>query len=282
MVCYRRATSADIEAEHAIFCRAEGRIVRARGYDWADPPLDRFSPGLRHLLANDPARCWVAEADDRVVGFTGAFVRDDTWFFSMLFIDPDFQGRHVGRDLFRLAAEGAPPRRLTITDSIQPVSNALYGRHGLLPIAPLIPLAGTAHIERPSGLDAADPSRADLAIVDRAAYGFDRALDHAWWVSQKTRRGWYRDGQMVAWSYRTPSGYIGPLAGIDAASAAAALAAELHSEGAVSVEIPASARTLLSMALDSGLHIEPPIGLLLASEGVAPPSFLTISSYGFF
>ena len=135
-VQYRRATPADLEAEHLVFCRAEGAVQRAHDYPWEDPPVERFALGLRQLLAHDAERCFVAELDGKVVGYTGALLRGDTWFFSMLFIDPEAQGRGIGRRLFELAAEGAPARRLTITDSIQPISNALYGRHGLLPVNP--------------------------------------------------------------------------------------------------------------------------------------------------
>jgi GNAT superfamily N-acetyltransferase len=107
-VNYRRATLADLGAEHAVFCRAIGAVMRAHDYAWEDPPFDGFEPGLRHLLAYDAERYWVAEVAGEVVGYTAAIVRDDTWFLSMLFIDPSAQGRGIGRSLFELAAEGAP------------------------------------------------------------------------------------------------------------------------------------------------------------------------------
>ncbi|HTG40329.1 MAG TPA: GNAT family N-acetyltransferase [Methylomirabilota bacterium] len=281
-VNYRRATLADLGAEHAVFCRATGPLMRAHNYAWEDPPFDRFEPGLRHLLVYDAERCWVAEVAGEVVGYTAATIRDDTWFFSMLFIDPQAQGRRIGRALFELASEGAPPRRLTITDSIQPISNALYGRHGLLPLTPLLPMRGESRVDKPSGLELGDPSPGDLAAVDRAAYEFERGVDHAYWASQGQRRGWYRHGELVAYSYRWPDGRIGPLAGVDPETAAAALRAELMVNGPVTLEIPGSARALLRTALEAGLRIEPPMGLLLGSDGVNAPTALAISTYGFF
>jgi GNAT superfamily N-acetyltransferase len=281
-VTYRPATLADLAAEHAVFCRAMGGVMRAHHYEWEDPPFDRFELGLRHLLAHDAERCWVAEVAGEVVGYTAAIIRDDTWFFSMLFIAPGAQGRGIGRALFELAAEGAPPRRLTITDSIQPISNALYGRHGLLPLTPLLPMRGESRVDEPSGLELGDPSPGDLAAVDRAAYEFERGVDHAYWASQGQRRGWYRHGELVAYSYRWPDGRIGPLAGVDPETAAAALRAELMVNGPVTLEIPGSARALLTTALEAGLRIEPPMGLLLGTEGVTAPVALGISTYGFY
>jgi GNAT superfamily N-acetyltransferase len=281
-IAYRLATFDDLPAEHAVFCRAEGGVLQARQYEWADPPFERFSLGLRHLLAHDPARCWVAELDGRLVAYTGALVRNDTWFFSMLFIDPEAQGRGIGRRLFDLAVDGAPERRLTITDSIQPVSNALYGRKGLLPIAPLIRLSGPAPEGGQAPLELGEATSEQLGPIDWIAYGFDRRVDHDYWASRWERRAWFRGGELVAWAYRWPDGNIGPLAAIDPATAADAFRSELAAGGPISVEMPATARPLLAAALDAGLRIKPPMALLLAADGVSPPSSLAISTYGFF
>jgi len=279
-VAYRPAVEGDFETEHRIFCRAEGEVHRARGYSWTDPPLEKFSSLLGHLLAHDGDRCWVAEVDGAVAGYTAAFVRDDTWFFSMLFVDPEAQGRGIGRALYALAVRDAPPKRLTITDSIQPISNAVYGREGLLPIAPLLPMSGVGGRPAPTELEAGPTSAPELAEIDHAAYGFDRSIDHRFWETRSTRRGWYRSGQLVGYTYRFASGYIGPLAALDATTAGSILTAELAREGPISIEIPATARPLLATALAAGLRIDPPIGLLLASDGVPAPTGFTIRSYG--
>ncbi len=83
-------------------------------------------------------------------------------------------------------------------------------------------------------------------------------------------------------SYRWPDGRIGPLAGVDPENASAALTAELMMNGSASVEIPGSAGALLRTALEAGLRIEPPLGLLLGTEGVKAPAALAISTYGFY
>ena len=281
-VHYRLATADDAAAEHAIFRAAIGELMRARNYPFTGPPLAGFTMSRAHVLATDPGRCWVAELDGRVVGYTRAIVRDGTWFFASLFIDPSAQGRGIGRRLFELAADGAPARRLTITDSIQPISNALYGSMGLLPIAPLIRLVGRAAAVAPSDLEPAEATLDDLAAIDRAAYGFERRQDHPYWATRGSRRAWARDGLIVAWSYRGPEGQIGPLAALDPSAAAGALRAELALEPTVVVEMPATARPLVSAGLAAGLRIDPPMGLLLASDGIAAPTSLAISSYGLY
>ena len=58
------------------------------------------------------------------------------------------------------------------------MSNALYGRRGLIPVTPLLAFSGVpaGARERLQPLDEADGA---LAAIDAAAYGFDRAVDHA-------------------------------------------------------------------------------------------------------
>ena len=278
----RKAAAADAAVEHAIFCASVGQLHRGRNFEWSDPPFETFERNRSHVLATDPERCWVAELDGVVVGYSRAFVRDGTWFFASLFVDPAVQGRGIGARLFDLAVEGAPSRRLTITDSIQPISNALYGLKGLLPVAPLIRLDGTAARPGSSGLKAVESSMEELGTVDRAAYGFDRSIDHPHWSSLGTRHAWARDGEVVAWSYRWPDGNIGPLAATDDETAGDALRAELALDPTASIELPSTARALLSTALAAGLRIKPPMGLLLASDGVPAPTALAISTYGLY
>ena len=55
------------------------------------------------------------------------------------------QGRGVGRALLQHAQTGSPAatgRSATIADGLQPISNTLYARHGLLPWLPILGFVG--------------------------------------------------------------------------------------------------------------------------------------------
>ena len=278
---YRNATDADILAAHAVFVAAEGELLQRHGFGWPEPPpVERVAPGLRHLLRSDGDRCFVAEIEGRVVGYSAAWVRGDTSFLAALFIEPAHQGLGIGRRLMELALDGAPSRCMTISDAIQPVSNALYARHGLLPTTPILEFTGPATAVAPSDLTPSDPAAADLAELDLAAYGFDRAVDHAFWATQAAGTVWRRDGRPVAYAYRWPNGRIGPIAGLDEASAAAALEAELARRPDGWVEIPGTSRSLVRAAVGAGMRLVAPPGLLLTSDDVVPPRSLAIASYG--
>lgn len=281
LVTYRRATDGDVPGEHAVFVRAEGQLLDRHGFSWpTPPPLESFAPTLLHLIRHDGERCFVAEAAGRVVGYAAGIIRGDWWFLAALFIDPDFQGRGVGRTLLERAMAGAPARRMTIADAIQPVSNALYARHGLLPLTPVLIFSGTATTTRASGLEAGPPDPATLATLDQAAYGFDRTVDHEFWASRASATVWRRRGAPVAYSYRWPNGRIGPLAGLDEAAAAGALRGELASSPEATITIPGTSRSLVRVAIESGLRLCAPPGLLLVSDGFEAPSTLAIASYG--
>jgi GNAT superfamily N-acetyltransferase len=136
----------------------------------------------RHLLRHDGERSFVAEDADRIVGFAAAFVRGDCWYFSALFVHPEYQGQGVGGRLLDLAWGGPHRRRITITEAIQPVSNMLYARRGLLPVTPVLDLAGEPRIGSVDGLEPVTADPDTLRALDVAAYGFDRSLDHELWA----------------------------------------------------------------------------------------------------
>ena len=248
--------------------------MERHGFEGGEPPVEGYTRWLAHLLAHDGERSFVAEADGEVVGFGAAIVRGDTWFLSSLFIRVRFQGRGVGRRLLELVWGEGHARRITISSSIQPISNGLYARRGLVPATPMLGLGGKPRADVPSGLEPVAPEPAAMALLDRAAYGFDRAVDHAYWSQGAAGTLWLRGGEPAAYSYRSQSGGIGPVAGVDPASAAAALQAELaQCDGEAWVDVPGSSRELVETALAAGLRFVAPPGLLLLSAGVDAAAF---------
>jgi GNAT superfamily N-acetyltransferase len=155
----RPATAGDFEAMHAALVAAEGALRERHAFPWTPPPLDTFARVHAHLLRWDPDRQHVAEADGRVAGFAAAFVRDDTWFLSDLFVEPELQGRGIGSRLLDLAWGEGPERRMTLADAIQPVSNAMYARRGLVPTTPVVELGGRPSTVEPPGSRRSIPRR---------------------------------------------------------------------------------------------------------------------------
>jgi GNAT superfamily N-acetyltransferase len=276
----RRTRAADLPRTFDIFNAAIGDLFRRHGFDPPAPPLEVFAAQQRHLLEHDAERCWVAERDGESLGFASAWARGDSWFLASLFVHPRAQARGLGRALLdRVWGEGYAHRR-TITDAIQPVSNAVYARRGLIPVAPVLAFDGVPAADAPPTLAPVEPTAEALRALDLSAYGFDRAVDHALWTRVGHATVWLRSGTPVAYSYVFPGGAVGPIAAVDGAAAAAALTAEFaRADGPVRVRMPGTARELVAAALASGLRLSATPGLLLLSPGTPAPRALAIGSY---
>src|SRR5262249_7522875 len=185
---------------HRIFLAAIGSVFEPHGFVPPAPTLDVFANNHLHVQATGSSM--VATQNGSTLGYGAAIARGGDWFLCSLFVSPQAHGRGVGSALLD-AVWGDHARRRTITDAIQPISNAPYGRRGLLPQAPLLTFAGT-----PRARSTNDEASTDLASVDRASYGFDRSVDHAYWSRHAQRTTW-----PGAYSYVFPNGAIGPIGG---------------------------------------------------------------------
>ena len=279
----RPAGEPDFPEMYAVMVAAESGVRHGHGFAWEPPPLEAFETMHRHFLGTGPQRVWVAEDDGRVCAFAAAWTRGATWFLADLFVTPALQGRGLGRELLARVWEGEGiQRRITLTTSIQPVSNTIYARRGLVPATPMLKLAGIPRTAVPEDLEEGRDDPEALASLDLAAYGFDRTIDHAFWARTQIRTVWRRAGEPVAYSY-AGAARIGPVAGRDPASAAAALTAELARAGReIAIDVPGSARELVEAGLAAGLRFGELPGLVLLSEGVEPPRSIAFSGYWLF
>jgi putative acetyltransferase len=269
----RPAADADLPALHAIFVAAVRSVFEPHRFA---PPAPRFEvyASLQQHIVRTGSSVVAIVGDGRVLGFASSWQRDGDWFLASLFVDPAAHGRGVGSALLESVWDDADVRR-TITDAIQPVSNGLYGRRGLVPATPVLGFSGRP---RPAGAPPARSEPADLGAIDAAANGFDRAVDHAYWQQHARRTTWAR-----AYSYAFPGGDIGPVAGLDPAAAARALAGELAlAQGDVRLRIPGTSRALVEVALAAGLQPTLVPGLLLVLESAAPPTALAIAGYALY
>jgi GNAT superfamily N-acetyltransferase len=252
---------------------------------------------LGHLLATDPAGFWVAVAGDRdanpaggaaspagpdgpVVAFVSALRREHVWFLSMLFVEPGHQEHGLGRRLLAKVLAGSDDAtHATCTDSVQPVSNALYSRFGMVPRVPLLELVG--RMERPiPGLpdgvravpfdllragptDGAGPMRLAAALerADRGALGYAHPQDHAY-LGRQGRVGYLYeagDGSVLGYGYASEVGRLGPIAVEDAGLMGPVLGhllASVRPVGAFSAWVPGSAGAAVAALLAAGLRLE--------------------------
>lgn len=276
-VGFRPATLEDCVSTYDIFVEAADDLAKRSG--WAPTPRpstppERLLAFRLNALRNDPAGFWVAEADDRPVGFGIAVQREHVWYLAALHVRPTFQSRGVGAEIVRRCLEIATPGSLLTVgaDARNPASNALYGRFGMFPEMALVELSGPARPGETGFLVAGAPATTDLAAIDRAVYGADRPQDHVFWGSVSTLRAYsvVHDRRTVGYAYVQTNGAIGPIGVLDPADLAPALdasiavAAELGATSA-HARIPGNARSAIALALAHGWRYGAGATLVLTS-----------------
>jgi ribosomal protein S18 acetylase RimI-like enzyme len=282
-VAIRPATRADLTACTYIWSAGLGDYLTRLNQPWFAGDLEPLERLLAHFLATDPSLFLVATTPsrespggERIVAFGSATVREDVWFLAMLFVHPEFQRRGIGRDLFLrlLPDSSAGFARGTATDSVQPMSNGLYARFGLVPRQPVLNLVG--YVERPDafpplpdGTRAEQPSTAqelaraddETAALDRLVLGRERPADHAFVRTDGRLPFVFRrsDGAAVGYAYIAKSGRFGPVAARDPALLAPIVGHLLRAvrpPGAYASWIPGAAGELVVALLQAGLRVE--------------------------
>ncbi len=260
------------------------------------PPV--LEPAIRlseHLLATDPERFRVAVKQgprgERVVAFAIGLLREHVWFLSQLYVLPAEQGRGLGRALLGLVlptdGEAEAPVRhgvlATVTDSAQPISNALYSKLGIVARMPVFNLVGrpnqSALPELPAGvlaipLDAAGklshrnpaaPGKVELAetvdSIDRQVLGYAHRSDHDF-LRVQGRTGFLfttSSGEPLGYGYSSLVGRFGPVALLDETLTGPAighLMRAIQPRGAASVWVPGANDRAMVALLRAGLRLE--------------------------
>jgi hypothetical protein len=284
---YRPVRPNELEACADIWRTSINDYIVPLGQHEIPPETNQVGRLLGHLHSTDPDRFVVATmgsegADERVVAFTSAIVRERLWYLSMLFVLPELQGAGVGRQLLArvLPADGEQVRS-TATDSAQPISNALYASYGIAPRMPLLNLVGlpvrpAVFAQLPSGIvpvpfeeiaagQLGGPGHGDLvrAIdgLDREIVGLAHPQDHRY-LRAESRRGWLYHGPdrtPVGYGYASESGRLGPVAVRDPdllAPVLGHLTSAVNPRGAFAMWIGGAADRALVPMLQAGFRLE--------------------------
>jgi GNAT superfamily N-acetyltransferase len=320
-IAFRPARDSDLDACTRVW---KAGIDEYQGRLNQPPTPDDLAPLRRllaHLLITDPDRFWVAAAGaddapggdaDRILGFAAASVRDDLWFLAMLFVEPAAQAGGLGQALMdraqagRDAVPGGPAvpgpdapldtgigRWGMCTDSVQPISNALYARRGMVPRIPIWRLFGEVrrwgavpvlprHLESvPFDViagDGPDGHRRLAGLVDgldREIIGLAHGRDHAY-LRREGRAGFLlreRGGRPLGYAYGSGVGRMGPVAAVDPELHPALIGVALRETpvpGPMALWVPGTADILTRALLDAGLRFDGFPGLICWSTSDHP------------
>ena len=287
-VTYRLIREGDLGALGLVQGEAARWLAAHEGRDPAAIPLsDEPSPParrlLRHLLAGSSDLCWLAEVENRPVGFGTGIVRGDLWLLSNLFVHPDVHDRGIGQELLRRCFVAGRDRGSSIAaviSSSHASAQSLYIRLGMVPRVPLFILRGP-----PEGLASLRQPRARtkrprankhelgrLGDLDRWVWGRRRDIDHQFWWRDSyidCRILQDDDGKLLGYVYFGPD-YVGPLAArtrraqLVLLRVAGEAQMEANSES-VLIRVPGVNVTVLRALLEHGFRIDH-VNLMMTSH----------------
>lgn len=281
----RQAQEGDIPGVGEVYRIALAKGAGDHGFARKLKIPSRVNPFYEFCLRTDPEGFWVALGQDgAVAGATMSWVRGSHWFLSHLFIHPDHQARHVGRSLLEKTLQYAASRRCStrsvITSAYNPVSIALYAKHGMYPQQALYSIGGMpekaflkgAARRAVSGQAVSGEEYIDvLAAMDQRLMGMHRSGHHVYLLLEQQTPCclFYRGSELCGYAYVSQEGHIGPMACVcqglfeDMLAHAILLAHEGGRE--VSMMVPGAGGTAMRVALEAGLEIRQP-SVFMASQ----------------
>jgi ribosomal protein S18 acetylase RimI-like enzyme len=243
---------------------------------------------VRHLLAFDPLGGSVAELDGDVVGMAWVHLRGPVATIGPIAVDPQVQGRGIGRRLIarclEVAGRRVPQVRL-VQESYNARSLGLYLRLGFRVVAPLVELelgrGARAAAVSPTGATlriATDADRMRLVERDGRAFGAPRPQS----VDLYLRRGRTalaeRGTALAGYAFGIALGQLGYLGSASAEDGdvllelLAFLASELHGERrSLRSLVPAGDRQLVDGMLGIGFRVFRACHYMVRGGGTAPP-----------
>ena len=169
----RAATAADVPAIRS--------ILAAHGNDGPVLVADVVGPYVAHLLTR--GRTYVATLEDVVIAFGAGIDTGASVHLADLFVDPARLGQGLGRPLLAAVLAGSSERTTFASEDERALP--IYVRSGMQPLwASLYVQGGTRELPDPGPSFTIEPALVgELADLERAWTGHDRAADHAYWAS---------------------------------------------------------------------------------------------------
>ncbi len=278
----RPGNKADSYAVFEIFEETLADLSRRLGStsptSWADPAAlaqtwEQRRPLYEHL-ANTAEQFWLADQPGRPIGFARSILRDDVRQLTELFVSPSVQSTGAGRELMARAfpKEGAAHRSIMATTDIR--AQALYLKAGVYPRFPIYYFGRKPEpvtVETDLKFQTMTPSPETLnalGVLDRAAVGFRRDVDHRWFMSQRQGYLYVRDERPVGYGYVGQNS--GPFALAEARDFPAVLA-HAESEAAerglpFGLEVPTVNQAAVTYLLSRDFRLDSFVGILMNDQ----------------
>jgi ribosomal protein S18 acetylase RimI-like enzyme len=282
-ITIRRGTPADSYQAFLAFETAVADLMRRMGStkptSSADPEklenMWQQRKSLFEYLAGHATEFWVAERDDRVLGYSRSILREGTLELTELMILPEAQSLGFGRELIERAFSrlNAKHRLIIATPDLR--AQRLYMKSGAYPRFAIYefgrePQQVSYETDLEIIANTADPELlAALGQIDKTIIGHRRDSEHKWLAEDRQGFLYYRNGELAGYGY--VGVYNGPFALLDAEDFPAVLAhaetqAALAGRERFGVEIPTINNIAMAYLLERGFESNNFATILMADQ----------------
>ncbi len=227
-ISYRRGSLDDLRSTYDVFVATTRDLEERMGTppernQWIHPDSVeaywlRRRPVFEHIVRTS-AQFWIAERIGHPIGYARATNHNGVLELTEFFVHPAEQSAGIGRELLTrtFSADLSPRRFLLGTTDIRALTR--YLKSGVYPRFPVyyiyrkpepVPVE-TDLISREAG--ASPETLAALAAIDRVILGFTREEDHAFLLTSRNARLFYRDDRLAGYGYFDNG--TGPIALLD-------------------------------------------------------------------
>jgi GNAT superfamily N-acetyltransferase len=285
---YRRFEKDENEVVARIFARGYNELLRRAGsepYVNVDDPeawAKAWEPDRRALFehfAESSNESWVAEDDGEILGYARSILRGGVRQLTDFWVLPDKQSTGIGYQLLeKTFRSGRENEGRVVVATTFGGAVACYLKSGLDVLCPVLEFVGApGSTSVPTDIDAAPmvhdaPTIAELNRIDRTILGFEREVDHLWFLKMRNGYLYRRQGNVIGYGY--VGRWQGPFAALDPNDMSAVLAhAEVQcaQQGIKMMLIIPMANSLATRyALTRGLRMHDKFLLLFMSEALRP------------
>lgn len=282
-VTYRPGTNADSYAIFMIFEQTLADLLQRMGSHTptsiADPEaLARMWEERRSLyihLARTAERFWVAEKEDRVIGFSRSIVHGSVRELTELFVLPGQQSGGVGRELITRVFPLDEVEHRSIIATADFRAQALYLKSGVYPRFPIYYFGRKPEAISISSDLTFEPMSTSpeiletLGRLDETLLGHRRDVDHNWLIEDRRGYIYRRDGHPVGYGYLGVRN--GPFALLDADDFPAVLAhaesqAATNGQEHYGVEVPMVNQAAVDYILARGFRLDTLMAVMMTNK----------------
>ncbi len=301
MIHFRRGTIDDSFAVWQVFAdtlldlsKRQGAMAITGADENADiAPFWTRRKSLFEHLARTAHEFWIAEQDERIVGYARSILRDDVLELTEFFVLPNAQSAGIGRELLQRTFPTHAAKHHIIVATTDVRAQVRYLKTGVVPRFPeMYWTRAPEEVRVETDLDFVRAENtpetiAQLAEIDRAVLGHTREVDHVWLLDTRAGFLYKRNNQVVGYGYHSLGGGSGPFALCDEREYAAVLAhaereAVTRGDAQVGFDIPMINRAAIDYFLARQYEMDSFVAFLMSDVPLGKMENYILTSPAFF